>query len=159
MTYKYRGTQPAGLDDGTTTATRWSLAGGQFGMFYYQSNDNVTAASLNSLTDWLGGYEPYTGDATKTIRALGYGKDASGNPIYIASQTTTSANEIAVSSTDVTSTNTWTMVNLTGASNNKVQIFDVVWGADSGGATGGTWMAVGDQSSGQHVYRLSLIHI
>jgi len=149
MTYKFRGT----TTDYTEGATRWSLAGGQFGMFYYQSNDNVTAASLNSLTDWLGGYEPYTGDTTKTIRALGYGKDASGNPIYIASQTTTTANEIAVSSTDVTSTNTWTMVNLTGSSNSKVQIFDVVWGADSGGAAAGTWMAVGEQSSGQHVYR------
>lgn len=172
MTYKFMvrgavyGDPPAG-----SGATRWSVASGQSsnnqGKFYYLSNDTIVAATTyNSQENWLGGYNIWgvQNRTARAIRALGYGKDASGNGIYIAAQTSHTANEFAIQSADSvevvagsppshTDVNAWTLVDVTGSNSNQVQIFDVVWGADSGGATAGTWMAVGEQSSDQAVYR------
>ena len=167
MTYKFRGT----TTNFTEGATRWSVASGQSsnnqGKFYYLSNDTIVAATTyNSQENWLGGYNIWGVESrtARNIRALGYGKDASGNGIYIAAQTSHTANEFAIQSgsavevvagdpPSAADVNPWTLVDVTGSSSDQVQIFDVVWGADSGGAVAGTWMAVGDQSSGQAVYR------
>ena len=167
MTYKFRGT----TTNFTEGATRWSVASGQSsnnqGKFYYLSNDTIVAATTyNSQENWLGGYNIWGVEnrTARGIRALGYGKDASGNGIYIAAQRSHAANEFAIQSgsavevvagdpPSAADVNPWTLVDVTGSSSDQVQIFDVVWGADSGGAVAGTWMAVGDQSSGQAVYR------
>ena len=168
MTYKWRGTA---IFHNTGSATRWAVTSGKSsdnqGKFYYLSNDAiVAAASNNSQENWLGGYNIWGVESrtARGIRALGYGKDASGNGIYIAAQTSHTANEFAIQSGSAVEVvagdppgfadvNPWTLVDVTGSSSNQVQIFDVVWGADSGGATAGTWMAVGEQSSDQAVYR------
>ena len=152
-------------------ATRWSVASGRNGdnqgKFYYLSNDTITAATTNnSAHDWLGGYNIWgvQNRTARAIRALGYGKDASGNGIYIAAQRSHTANEFAIQSGSAVEVvagdppgfadvNPWTLVDVTGSNSDQVQIFDVVWGADSGGAVAGTWMAVGEQSSDQAVYR------
>jgi len=170
MTYKYRGTQPAGLPS-TTPATRWAVtsekASENRGKFYYLPNDTiVAAASNNAQNSWLGGYNPW-GVASKTARGisiLAYGKNTSGDGIYIAVQTSHTANEFGIQSGSLVEVvagdppgpddvNPWTLVDVTGSSSNQVVLSDAVWGADSGGAVAGTWMAVGDQSSDQVVYR------
>ena len=170
MTYKFRGTTIS-YTVPSAGATRWSVASGQSsnnqGKFYYLSNDTITAATTNnSAHDWLGGYNIWgvQNRTARAIRALGYGKDASGNGIYIAAQTSHTANEFAIQSGSAVEVvagdppgfadvNPWTLVDVTGSNSDQVQIFDVVWGADSGGAVAGTWMAVGEQSSDQAVYR------
>ena len=167
---------PDGLGEDLYTAsvapvTRWAVASGKSsdnqGKFYYLSNDTITAATTNnSAHDWLGGYNIWgvQNRTARAIRALGYGKNASGNGIYIAAQTSHTANEFAIQSGSAVEVvagdppgfadvNPWTLVDVTGSNSNQVQIFDVVWGADSGGAAAGTWMAVGEQSSDQAVYR------
>ena len=167
MTYKFRGT----TTDFTEGATRWAVTSGRNGdgqgKFYYVSNDAIVAANSNNAQQtWLGAYNIW-GVASRTaraIRALGYGKNASGDGIYIAAQTSHTANEFAIQSGSAVEVvagdppgpddvNPWTLVDVTGSNSDQVQIFDVVWGADSGGAVAGTWMAVGEQSSDQAVYR------
>ena len=167
MTYKFRGT----TTDYTEGATRWAITSGQSsnnqGKFYYLSNDTIVAATTyNSQETWLGAYNIWGVEARtgRAIRALGYGKNASGDGIYIAAQTSHTANEFAIQSgsavevvagdpPSAADVNPWTLVDVTGSNSDQVQIFDVVWGADSGGAVAGTWMAVGEQSSDQAVYR------
>lgn len=153
------------------TATRWSVTSGNTidhrGKFYYLSNDTIVAATgSESQNNWLGGYNIF-GVQSRTdanIRALGYGKDASGNGIYIAARTDRTNNEFAIQSGSAVEVvagdppshadvNPWTLVDVTGSSGDLVKIFDIVWGADSGGATAGTWMAVGDTGTNQEVYR------
>ena len=167
MTYKFRGT----TTDYTEGATRWAVtsekASESRGKFYYLSNDTiVAAASNNAQNSWLGGYNPW-GVASRTARGisiLAYGKNTSGDGIYIAVQTSHTADEFGIQSGSLVEVvagdppgpddvNPWTLVDVTGSSSNQVVLSDAVWGADSGGAVAGTWMAVGEQSSDQAVYR------
>tara|TARA_B100000989_G_scaffold290215_1_gene263070 strand:- start:1262 stop:2476 length:1215 start_codon:yes stop_codon:yes gene_type:complete len=170
MAYKFR--MPGGPTTATTgQATRWAVTNGATtnnrGKFYYLSNDTIVAATTTeSQNNWLGGYNIFgvQGRVEANIRALGYGKDASGNGIYIAARVSTTNNEFAIQSADSVEVvagdppshadvNAWSLVDVTGSSGDLVKIFDIVWGADSGGATAGTWMAVGDTGTNQEVYR------
>ena len=142
MTYKYRGTQPAGLNggggSGATPATRWVLAG---------SNEEIWYAANSDQTDWTG-YEHAGGNSNGFT--IGFGKNSSGDGIYIVPMNNTN-NEIRVSGTDVTSTATWTSVNLPGAA--TIQLFAMVWGAASNGATAGVWLAGGKLDTEAKIYR------
>jgi len=151
MTYKYRGTQPAGLSS-TTTATRWSVIGNgnQGGKFWYLDNDTVSGHSSGTVNNWSGGYRPF--GSAENCFALGYGKDSNGDGIYIASAND-NTKELARSGTDVTSTDAWSTINLTNSGGGTSVIFDILWGAHSNGATAGVWMAVGDQFQNTVVYR------
>ena len=76
-----------------------------------------------------------------------YGKNASGNGIYVISNSS-STRELAVSSDDITDGSEWTQIDLPGGSQ---QFCDTVtWSNDSTGSTSGVWMA--GRRNG-HVYR------
>ena len=76
-----------------------------------------------------------------------YGKDASGNSIYLFSQSN-STGEVVRSSTDITDGNLWTAINLPDGGQ---QFCDAVtWSNDSTNSTSGVWM-VGRKNG--HVYR------
>ena len=76
-----------------------------------------------------------------------YGKDASGNGIYLFSQSNSSG-EVVRSSTDITDGNLWTAINLPDGGQ---QFCDAVtWSNDSTNSTSGVWM-VGRKNG--HVYR------
>lgn len=68
-----------------------------------------------------------------------YGKDGSGNGIYVFSQaSSTTPGELAISSDDVTDGNAWTGLNLPGGSQ---QFCDAVaWSNDSTNSTSGVWL-------------------
>ena len=147
MTYKWRGT--AIFHDDTTSATRWSVMGHN-GKFWYLDNDTVSGHSSGEVNSWSGSYQPYGGN--ESVFALGYGKNSDGDGIYIAACGDVNQ-ELARSGTDVTSTSTWTTINLASGDVGAAQIFDVLWGAHSSGATAGVWMAVGDQSQSAIIHR------
>ena len=78
-----------------------------------------------------------------------YGKDGSGNGIYVFSQSSSSSpGELAISSDDITDGVQWTGLNLVGGSQ---QFCDAVtWSNDSTNSTSGVWM-IGRRNG--HVYR------
>ena len=151
MTYKFR--MPTySQEQATDQATRWSVigAGNNGGRFWYLDNDTVSGHSSGTVNGWSGSYTPFGSE--ETVFALGYGKDSSGNGIYIAAANDNNK-ELARSGTDVTSTDNWTTINLTNTGGGTSVILDVLWGARSNGATAGVWMAVGDQAQEAVVYR------
>jgi hypothetical protein len=78
-----------------------------------------------------------------------YGKNGSGNGIYVFSQSSSDTpGELAISSDDVTDGQAWTGLNLPGGSQ---QFCDAVaWSNDSTNSTSGVWM-IGRRNG--HVYR------
>lgn len=74
---------------------------------------------------------------------IAYGRNNSGNPIYVCSRDS-SSRELQVSGEDVTTTHDWTAVNL-GPSADQ---FIVRWAASSSGGAAGVWMC-GGQISGK----------
>ncbi len=75
-----------------------------------------------------------------------YGKDANGNGVYVFSNSS-SARELARSSTDITDGNAWTYIDLPSTG----QFCDAVtWGNDAADSTSGVWL-VGRRNG--HVYR------
>jgi len=146
MAYKFRGTTTTVVTPtGATAATRWITAGSNEEVWYISNTEMVSADPTDT---WDGGYEFAGGQSG--AHAIGYGKDASGNGIYVAGLHNTN-NELRVSSTDVTSTNAWTGFDLGDSSQEK--ILTVVWGARSNGATAGIWLAAGDMGDGEIIYR------
>ena len=113
---------------GPTPCNRWvTVTGGGY----------VAYASNSDRTSWTS----YDGTDASTPKALAiaYGKNNSGDGIYVCTRDA-SSREIQVSGTDVTTDAVWTDVNI---SPNDDQ-HDVCWGAESGGATAGIWMSAGD---------------
>ena len=102
----------------------------------------VAYASNTDRTSWTTtAYKTTNQNATFS---LAYGKNASGDGIFIAVQKLTSPNhqnQLAVSGVDITDGNLWTEVSLVADihANNTVQ--KILWAADSGGSTAGVWMA------------------
>jgi hypothetical protein len=126
MTYKFmvRGYNPPE----SSTATRWT-AGTATEYIGYASNDDRTSWTWYDRID----------DGTPDALDIAYGKDSSGNGIYVVSNDS-STKELSVSSTDVTDGNAWTHKDLSGTGNDQ---FVVAWTDDSSNSTAGTWMAVG----------------
>ena len=140
MTYKYRGTQPAGLNGGGgSTATRW-VAGTAEQFAGYASNDDLTSWTF---------YDRIGDGGVPDSFDVAYGKNASGDGIYVMSNDS-STKEISVSSTDVTDGNAWTHIDLDSGADDK---FVVVWSARSNGATAGVWCTVGKQDTNKSYYR------
>ena len=81
-------------------------------------------------------YDKGMGNAS-SIRAA-YGKDGSGNGIFVMSNSN-SGNELAVSSTDITDGQTWTGRDLPTASQKFCDC--ITWSNDSTNSTSGVWLA------------------
>ena len=118
------------------TASRW-VGVTDYGYVIFASNSDRTS------------WSQYDGVSNATPKAfdIGYGRDNSGNGIYICSRAG-SVRELQVSSTDVTVDANWTDVNIWP---NDTQTC-VRWGARSDGTAAGTWMAVGEQDN-KNIYR------
>ena len=102
-------------------------------------------ASNSDRTSWTS-YDNTAASSTPQRYDCGFGKDNSGNGIYMFTSAG-SAREIQISGTDVTTVADWTDVNLTNDS-----LWCIMWGARSDGTAAGTWMAVGEQDNEQ-IYR------
>jgi hypothetical protein len=121
-----------GLTVPAAGATRWVVA----------MDDAYIAHATNSdRTSWTL-YDHVVDTGTPRALDIAFGKDGSGNGIYICSRSS-SSKEILISGTDVTTVADWTVENF--ASSNK--IYSVAWGADTGASVDGTWIAAGNQSA------------
>tara|TARA_B100000886_G_scaffold262084_1_gene186818 strand:- start:7650 stop:8708 length:1059 start_codon:yes stop_codon:yes gene_type:complete len=126
MTYKYRGTQPPGL--GFTPADYWVVGDASGGdAIGYAANSDRTSWTFYGVSHVHAGLDG------------AYGKDGSGNGIYVFSQaSSTTPGELAISSDDVTDGQAWTGLNLPGGG---AQFCDAVaWSNDSTNSTSGVWM-------------------
>ena len=128
-------------------ATRW-VVGCDDGLIAHASNSDRTSwTTYDSIS---------TADVNDNDFDIAFGKDNSGNGIYICTRDG-GARELQVSGTDVTSTAAWTDISTNsaaegGGSTNKKNIMQVLWGARSDGTASGTWMAVGHQGD-EDIYR------
>ena len=128
----------------STSATRWVIA----------TQDGYIAHAANSdRTSWTS-YDGYAESGSQTAgdsESIAFGRNASGAGIYVASRATASSGsqtiELTISGTDVTSSGTWTNIDVDNDSGHKQAIMDVVWGAATDAATAGTWVAVGKQAT------------
>jgi len=114
-------------------ATRWVVVMDDAFVGYAENSDR---------TSWTM-YDHLTGTGTQGSSDIAFGKDGSGNGIYVASRMTTTK-EILISGTDVTTVADWTVLNLSGSSN---EIYTILWGADTGASADGTWVAAGQQNA------------
>ena len=87
-------------------ATRWVVVMDDAFVGYAENSDR---------TSWTM-YDHLTGTGTQGSSDIAFGKDGSGNGIYVASRMTTTK-EILISGTDVTTVADWTVLNLSGSSN------------------------------------------
>lgn len=105
---------------------------------------DIGYAANSNRTSWTF-YDRTPGNAAAIDGA--YGKDGSGNGIYVFSNSS-SNRELAISSTDITDGVQWSGVDLPGESQ---QFCDAItWSNDSSNSTSGVWMA--GRRNG-HVYR------
>ena len=139
------------LNSGPATASRWVAA---------TENGYLAHAANSDLTSWTA-YDAYAeGDNASNqsqgdSESVAYGKNSSGAGIFVATRATqaqgSQIRELTVSGTDVTSSGTWTNIDLAGE-NSKSVIMEVQWGPHSNGDTAGVWIAVGKQGDGD-IYR------
>ena len=115
-------------------ASRW--VGVTDGGFVIHAADSDRTSSGWTVYDGVSGATPKAYD-------IGFGKNSSGENIYICSRAG-SSRELQISGTDVTTDATWTDINLP----NDTQ-HCVMWGARSDGTAAGTWFAVGEQDNEQ----------
>ncbi len=103
---------------------------------------DVGYASNSDRTSWTL-YDRVSGNGNSWDGA--YGKDASGNGIYVFSNGSSSG-ELTRSSTDITDGKLWTKINFPGnLDNNRFQA--VAWGNDSTSSTSGVWMVGSKQGN------------
>tara|TARA_A100001015_G_C15034468_1_gene735268 strand:- start:842 stop:2431 length:1590 start_codon:yes stop_codon:yes gene_type:complete len=163
------GTGSATLEWSSNGGTDWSSDGGTY--FFRDSRypdgfgaDKYTP-SVSAASHWVVGPATGTGDvgyaansdrtswtfydrmpANAAAIDAAYGKDASGNGIYVMTNSS-SDRELAVSSTDITDGNQWTYINLGGTGQFCA---GMAWANDSTGSTSGVWFASRDNGK---IYR------
>jgi hypothetical protein len=108
----------------------------------------IVHASVSDLTSWSS-YEAIPSTSRRPWD-IGFGKDNSGNGIYIA--TFDNDDELAVSGTDVTATDAWTDVDLSSDLSGDRDQNIIMWGARADGTAAGTWMSGGKQT-GKRIHR------
>tara|TARA_B100001094_G_scaffold57870_1_gene53329 strand:+ start:2256 stop:3293 length:1038 start_codon:yes stop_codon:yes gene_type:complete len=118
MTYKFRGTVPAAAP---AADVQWGIVGEDGAIGY---------GSGSSPTGWTG-YRSPNGSNSNDHTDIGYGKDGSGDGLWVR---TTSNNNLELAyASDITATGSWTSVNVTG------RRYNVKWANDK-------WIAVGSMS-------------
>jgi len=133
MTYKYRGTQPSGLNggggySGDGNPASYFVVGFEAGSgdFGYAANTDRTSWTIDDRV---------SGNATAFDAA--YGKDGSGNGVFIITNASTSK-DVTISSTDITDGFNWSTVNLSFGSAGRSKA--IAWSNDSTSSTSGVWM-------------------
>lgn len=163
------GTGSVTLEWSSNGGTDWSSDGGSYLFRDSRYPDgfgaDTYASSVSAASHWVVGPASGTGDVGYAANAdrtswtfydrvpgnaaglnAAYGKDGSGNSIYVMSNAS-SDKELSVSSTDITDGNQWTHINLGGSG---VFCMGVTWVNDSTGSTSGVWFASRDNGK---VYR------
>tara|TARA_B100000989_G_scaffold290215_1_gene263071 strand:- start:2492 stop:3565 length:1074 start_codon:yes stop_codon:yes gene_type:complete len=128
MAYKFR--MPGGPTTASdAAATHWVVA-------FDAGPGDVAYAANGDRTSWTI-YNRVSGNGNSLDGA--YGKDGSGNGIYVFGNGSSSG-ELTVSSDDITDGSLWTKVDLpSGLNLNKMQA--IAWGNDSTNSTSGVWLA------------------
>tara|TARA_R110002110_G_scaffold389589_2_gene601979 strand:- start:344 stop:1477 length:1134 start_codon:yes stop_codon:yes gene_type:complete len=116
-----------------------------------QEDRKVAYAANSDLTSWTS-YDSFAGgsspnpSSSKDYIAIAYGKDGSGDPMWVATHNTANC-EIAYKG-DPTTDDTWTGVSADAANANIINtaFFNVQWGGDF-------WIAVGKMAAGAALYR------
>jgi hypothetical protein len=130
-----------GIPASGQTATRWVAAHDGAGPDWY-----ISYAAHSDRTSWTG----TTVDTTDPISYwLTYGKDGSGNALWVASTNSASMELAHDGNNDVTDGSSWTKVTDDSAGNDLEKIWTVAWGND-------VWIAAGittGTSSAKEVYR------
>ena len=98
---------------------------------------DVGYAGNSDRTSWTM-YDRVGGNGN--IWDIAYGKDGSGNGIYVSSNGSSSG-ELTVSSDDITDGNQWSTRNLPGNLNSGNRLHAICWGNDSSNSTSGVWLA------------------
>ena len=107
---------------------------------------DVGYAANSDRTSWTI-YDRVSGNGAAYDGA--YGKDGSGNGIYIISNASATG-ELTVSSDNVTDGAEWSRINIPGDLDDGNRFHSVCWGNDSSNSTSGVWLA---GNSGGKVYR------
>ena len=132
MTYKFQMNHWRELED---TATYWVVG-------FEPGPGDVGYAANSDRTSWTT-YNRVSGNGNTWDGA--YGKDGSGNGIYVFSNGSSSG-ELTVSSDDITDGQLWTNRNIPGnLSTNRFQA--IAWSNDSSDSTSGVWLAGSKQGN------------
>ena len=119
----------SGLSSPSSGASRWVVA----------SHAGFIVHALNSdRTSWTS-YDAT--NSTPEVLNIGFGKNSSGQDIYVI-VSRGQDREIMVSGTDITS-GTFTDIDVSP----NMDMYAVMWGAKSDGATAGVWMACGEDAT------------
>ena len=97
----------------------------------------AASGSLSGSGNWTE-YDNVSGTGHPRAFDIGYGKNASGNGIYVLSRDS-STKELGVSGDDVTTTHDWANVNLAGT----IDQYFVRWAVSSSASPQGVWMTGG----------------
>tara|TARA_Y100000592_G_scaffold18356_2_gene27875 strand:- start:4519 stop:5586 length:1068 start_codon:yes stop_codon:yes gene_type:complete len=98
---------------------------------------DIGYAADGDRTSWTM-YDRVSGNGN--VWDLAYGKDGSGNGIYVSSNGSSSG-ELTVSSDDITDGALWTKKNLPGSLSDGNRFHAICWGNDSSSSTSGVWLA------------------
>ena len=121
--------------------------------------EDLYTASASPATHWVVGFDAGPGDigyaangdrtswtmydrvsGNGNVWDMAYGKDGSGNGIYVSSNGSSSG-ELTVSSDDITDGSLWTKKNLPGSLSDGNRFHAVCWANDSSDSTSGVWLA------------------
>jgi len=98
---------------------------------------DIGYAADGDRTSWTM-YDRVSGNGN--VWDLAYGKDGSGNGIYVSSNGSSSG-ELTVSSDDITDGALWSKRNLPGSLSDGNRFHAICWGNDSSNSTSGVWLA------------------
>ncbi len=118
------------------TASYWAVV-------YDAGPGDVSYASNSDRTSWTT-YDRVGGNGN--AQAMAYGKDSSGNGIFISSNGS-STGELTVSTDNITDGSQWTKINFAGTYTGGNKFNAIAWGNDSSNSTSGVWLVgnvVGD---------------
>ena len=128
MAYKFR--MPGGpttANSSPTPAARWVVS-------FEHGTGRIGGAANSDRTSWAT-YKRQSGNATAFAGA--YGKDGSGNGLFLIGQSSTSADIVFRTETDIATDSFWTSKNLNISSGGRLRA--VCWGDDSSSSTSGVW--------------------
>ena len=132
MTYKYRGTA---IFHDEATASKWVVS-------FEQGTGRIGYADNSDRTSWTT-YKRISGNPTAYAGA--YGKDGSGNGMFLMGQSSTSNDVTFRTEADIATDSFWDIKNL--AVSGRLRA--VCWGDDSSSSTSGVWFTC---SSGGNVF-------
>ena len=128
MAYKFR------MPGGPTTASSSPTPADNWLVSFEQGTGRIGYAANSDRTSWTT-YKRQSGNATAFCGA--YGKDGSGNGLFLIGQSSTSADLVFRTEADIGTDSVWTSKNLSISSGGRLRA--ACWGNDSTDSTSGVW--------------------